>query len=119
MNVTDRTLEDVFVDISRFGDVGLLIVVGILAFLLGGFVVWLYLSKVKYVSAEDRISLAEEKREDAEKLLNEANLKITGLENEIKSLKKKYKDFDDCQHVKAALKKDETDAFLMEFAKHD
>lgn len=108
-DITNKTWEDIFKEIIlTHGQIGIIIVVGIIALLLGGTIVWVYLTKFKYVSVNSKLEQLEQKNGQLTDELSEANSKIVSLETEIQ-------DIQGYRFAKTAIKPDSQDEALKAF----
>ena len=90
MNATDRTLEEVLIDLVEKGEVVRLIVIGGLALIIGALAAWfftrLYFQKFKYVKMENDVAEAQKKQEEAEEKATQLQTKYNELERKYKAL---------------------------------
>lgn len=112
MNVTDRTLEDVFVELLDNGEIPRLVAVGVVALILGLLVGWfftkIYFSKFKYIRLKNKI-------DEAEREKSELKEKVVQLENSYTELQKKYDELEhlrDKRYAALATEPDEIDPSL-------
>lgn len=112
MNVTDRTLEDVLIDLVEKGEVVRLVVVGVVALILGLLAGWfftnIYFSKFKYIQLKNKVDEAEHKKKDLEK-------DVAQLKSSYAELEKKYAELEhlhDKRHAVLATVPDEIDPSL-------
>ncbi len=115
-DITNKTLEDILKEIVlTHGQIGIIIAVGIIALLLGGFIEWLYLTKFKYVSVNTKLEQLEQENGQLANKLREANSKIDNLESEIKKLETEIQDIQGYRFAKVATKPDSQDEALKVF----
>lgn len=108
-DITNKTWEDIFKEIVlTHGQIGIIIVVGIIALLLGGAIVWVYLTKFKYISVNTKLEQLEQKNEQLTNELSEANSKIDNLESEAQ-------DIQGYRFARTAIKPDSQDEALKAF----
>lgn len=118
MGISDTTWEDILKTIVLTkGEVGLIVGVAIISFILGSVVVWLYFTKVRCFFIENQNKELTSDKEKLQMELQNANTSISQLEKEKQELEDKYKKFNDTQHVINAKRKDETDEALVIFTK--
>ena len=118
MDITDKTWEEIFKEIVlNHGQIGIMIVLAILSLVIGGGIVWLYLTKVKYKLTEYNLTVCETDKQNLESELSKAKETITQLEADNKRLRNEHKDVNDYRHVRQAVKRDEKDVSLQEFTK--
>ena len=115
-DVTNKTWEDIFKEIIlAHGQVGVIIVIGIITLLLGGVIVWFYLTKFKYVSVNTQLERLKQENGQLTKNLDEANDKINGLESKIKKLEAESQDIQEYRFVRQSIKPDSQDESLKVF----
>lgn len=120
MSVTNKTWEDIFnIIIQHNGIIGIIIVVAIISFIIGGAVVWLYLSKIKYPLKDYALKQVEDSKKHIETELDKANkkiiqmgLRINQLQSENECLRKEHKDINDYRYVRNAVRNDDKDILL-------
>lgn len=108
-DVTNKTWEEIFKEIILTnGQIGIIIVVSIIALLLGGAIVWVYLTKFKYVSVDSKLEQLKQEKGQLKNDLDEANSKIEKLEAETQ-------DIQGNRFARTAIKPDLQDDALKEF----
>ena len=118
MELTDKTWEEILKEIIlTHGQIGIMVVVAIIALIIGGVGVWVYLTKIKYKLIEYNLEKSKNNERALEVKLSEANKKIIQLEADNERLRNELKDINDYRHVRQAVKKDEKDSALQEFTK--
>ena len=92
-----------------------MIVVGVVAFLLGVFLSWLYLSKIKYAKAEYDIARLSSQKAEVESDLAEATAKIARLEDDLDRLQQECRDINDYRYAVKAREIEDADVALTDF----
>lgn len=117
MNVTDRTLEEVLIDLIEKGEAVRLLVIGGLALVVGALASWfltrLYFRNFKYVKMQNDVAEAQKKQKEAER-------KSTQLQNKYNEIERKYKALEVLQekrHVTLAKEPDALDPALKKIFK--
>lgn len=112
MNLTDRTIEDILVELVGKGEMVRLIIFCIVALILGILTGWfftqLYYNKFKYIQLKNKVNEAEQSKKQAENRLSELNEEYTELEEKYKGLKH----LRDRYYASFATKPDEPDPVL-------
>lgn len=116
LDVTNKTWEEIFKEIVlTHGQIGIIIVIGIIALLLGGGIVWFYLTKIKYVSVNTELEQLKQENGQLTKKLNEADNKNDDLESKIKQLQTETQDIQEYRFARKAIKPDAQDEALKVF----
>ncbi|MBQ8003524.1 MAG: hypothetical protein IJ299_00290 [Oscillospiraceae bacterium] len=101
--------------IIRYGNTGLLVVVFFAAFALGAFLMWLYLTKIKYAKLEFEATKLKDEKKVALSKLEEADRNIKELERINKQIKEECTDINSYRHAVKATEKDVDDIALKDF----
>ena len=123
LDVSNKTWEDIFKEIVlTHGQKGIIVLVAIVSALLGGFLVWFYLTKFKYVLLETEKAKLEQTKETLTEKLENSNNKISELKTEISELKteinkvkEETEDIQDYRFARQAKKSDTPDEALTLF----
>ena len=117
MNVTDKTWEDILkYVVLKHGNVGLLVAVGIIAFIVGVILAWLYLSKIKYRVLNNKLEEMKSDKSRTENELKNAKETIAQLREENNALRSEYADITDDLYARHAIADDELDSAVKAFA---
>lgn len=115
-DISNTTWEDIFKEIIlTYGQIGIIVVVGLLSVVLGGVLVWVYLTKIKYVLMETEMANTKQINENLTKEINDATSKISALETELEDLKKEIADIQGYRFARQATKSDAPDKALKQF----
>ena len=118
MNITNITWEEILKSIIlTHGQIGVIIVVGILSFFFGCCLSWVYLSKVKYAILKNNLSQVKSANQQLSNNLADANDRIDQLEAENTNLKTEYADIQANIHVREATRSDPQDNSLKVFTR--
>lgn len=100
MDVTERTLEQVLIDVLQSGNLRLIMLCSFLVGLaIGAVLVALYFTKIRYYSLMNELKQAKDK-------LTQAEHKRDKYKDELEDLKTHTKDFQDAEYARLATKPD-------------
>lgn len=113
MDITDRTLEEVFTSLVKSGELGRLIAIACIFAFLGWLITWLYFTKIRYYKLENELSMAQQN-------LISKQAEFDGAQVQIQELQKKYDDLifiRERMYAENATKPNKPDVALSEFYK--
>lgn len=111
MDITDKTLEDVFTSLVESGELGRLIAVAVIFAFLSWLITWLYFTKIRYYKLENDLSTAKQHLANKQTELDDA-------QEQLQNVREKYDELvflRDRMNAENATKPNKPDVALSEF----
>lgn len=107
MDVSNRTVEDVLIEVLESGNLKIIgVLIFILGFIAGAFIMWLYCKKIRHHQLENKVSDAERELEQLKKDCKKCEGELKESREKLAMAEELLKGFEDKMYAKLACGKD-------------